>query len=170
MVKLNLKGKEWLFILIAGILAIIVVIVPAFILPNLSGSSGNQYLLWVIGYVLQIDNGVIDLNDSGFQEGSVAVAGGIFSILLMIIGLILIISAIMTKFTTKQLPFKAYIWLFAGLFLFISPYLLRLGYIAGGLDEGVYGFGYGFDLYSPFMSFAGLFGMVFGMQEFKKER
>lgn len=117
--KLNLRKYEWLFILIAGILSILIGLIPMSIEFN---KFGDRFFFWMFGLAIEIENHALDY--IGFFSPSFSIVGGIFVIILLTIGIILVISAIFRK-KNKNLKFQEYIWLIIGLFFLLMPFIFR---------------------------------------------
>ena len=139
----NVTSKVWIFLIISGIITIISVILPSFIYINIT--YGDAYIWWIFAYNIVFDNGILDSSEF-YNRQSYILIGSIYFSILIIIGIILIIMAIFTK-KGKNFPQIGLILILFGIFLVLSPFLIRASFSLLDLLEnrsvsGIFAFHY----------------------------
>ena len=160
----DLKGKQWLITLIAGIIALLLAFFPVLININPDYSLLDYY--WLFGAYIRTENGAI--TDSGFYPDIEYIfIGTLFFIIILIIGIFLILSAILTM-KGKNIPQKRLILIIIGLFLFLLPTLYHLSFhILDAIKEMMYMnlFDTEFNSLMLFPPIAGALSILSGLQE-----
>ncbi|TFF97497.1 MAG: hypothetical protein EU547_04170 [Promethearchaeota archaeon] len=158
---MNLKKYTWIIVLLAGILCILVISIPTLFYISESDPQYNRYY-WLIGIYLD-GEGTIDLLDDAPMIMNIGILGLIIT---LTIGILLIISSSLSKFTEINIPGTGIFWLIFGILLFTLPFLLQtlMGLIGGG--EGTI-FGLSVNLFGPITYSAGLLTIIAGLEELR---
>ena len=160
MKKLNLKKYSWVLTLVAGIFCVLAVSIPTLYLINADNPTNNRYF-WMIGFFLK-GNGSFDMIYDDPTPIGISILG---TVLIIIIALIFIISALLTKLMDINIPMKGFIFLGLGVLLFILPFILQTVINLGESDVGIFGV---INLFGPLIYSSGLLGIVAGLEELKR--
>jgi len=151
---LNLRKYDWLFVLIAGILSMVITFVP---MSVLSMGGGDSFSVWIFGFELEFNNFRPD--GIGFLPAPFCIMGAIFALTLLILGILLLVSAVQnkngkdSKLQQKQLLGIGFFYLFLPI-IFRTLMLISCS-IIGEADLTVYlGLGfYSIELFMPISAF-----------------
>ena len=160
---IDLKKYSWLLILIGGILVLLAVITPSFGFIEIE--NGQFTFSWIFG--LQVTEDGIDAPKEFYDF---LVIGLIGAVILIIIASVLIVSAILTIATDIELPMKEYVWILLGIIVIILPFALKttIGFASEDIETAMGFFLLPIDLFTLYLSFGGLFGIIAGLQEIKR--
>lgn len=158
---MNLRKYNWILLIISGIFCILAVSIPTLYLINIENPQNSRYY-WIFALYLKADGSIDFLNN---YETTISL-GFLGMTLLLIIALVFILSALLTKIKDVKIPGKEFIWLGLGILLFITPFLLQT---LMGLMESSEGtlFGLQVNIFSPLIYAAGLLGIVVGLEEIR---
>ena len=124
----DLREKGWLIPLLSGIIVLIVAFIPFSIYYNSESKNGS--LIWLFGAYASISKGELQ-EIKTFSDSEFVAVGSLYFIIVLIIGIFLVLSALMTM-KGKDIPHKGKIWLLSGIFLLLLPTLYRMSFIVVG--------------------------------------
>ena len=124
----DLREKSWLIPLLSGIIMLIVAFIPFSI--HFNPETNNGFAVWLFGAYADINNGELQGLET-FSDGEFVAVGALYFIIVLIIGIFLVLSALMTM-KGKDIPHKGKIWLLSGIFLLLLPTLYRMSFIVVG--------------------------------------
>jgi hypothetical protein len=155
------KSKSIIIILIASILIIVLAIVPQFI-ALIDIEKGDLLLQFLMGFYIDIDNGTF--NDAGFVNSNPLIMIGASTTLLMVlIGVFLLVTVIITMVSDIEIPFISLMWLVAGIMILLFPLFTRIGFLMVDIIRDVYLFDiftYHLDLYTTLVPVIGLLVII----------
>ena len=162
----NLREKGWLIPLSSGIIVLLLACIPFAIYHNFETNRSGMY--WYFGLYASFNNGV--MGENGFLDyNEYVIVGSMFFIILLIIGIFLVLSALMTM-KGKDVPHKGLIWTIFGIFLLLFPMIYQSSFL---LMDAILGhemlelFSFTFDLRTLF-PIVGILAIVPGVKELTK--
>ena len=160
----DLKGKRWLIPLLAGILTFLLAFLPTFISEH--SDPSRIYLYWLFGYGMRIQGGEITDQDF-FNEGLYVASGMMYFLIILLCGIFLVVSAILTM-KGRNIKYLGALWLLIGIFLLLLPTLYRTSFhVIGEIIDHSYAplFEQDFDFLFLLPPIIGFLSVISGVKE-----
>jgi len=116
---LKLRKYDWIFILIAGILSLLIIFIPMTVLRD---GGGDSFSVWIFGLFLEFENFRPD--GAGFFPTPFCIIGALFALTFLILGILLLVSALQSK-NGKENKLKQKQLFGIGFFYLFVPLIFR---------------------------------------------